>query len=74
MYLRSLASDLNLDHCWNFLEGKKKQDRGFRVFKLAESNFKPWNAEVPHDAPALEKQLELHVDHIRDGRTADDPL
>jgi len=57
------------------LEGKKTQpDRGFRVFKLAESNFKPWNAEVPHDAPALEKQLELHVDHIRDGRTADDIL
>jgi len=51
-----------------------KQDRGFRVFKLAESNFKPWNAEVPHDAPALEKQLEMHVDHIRDDRTSDDLL
>lgn len=50
------------------------QDRGFRVFKLAESNFKPWNAEVTHDAPALERQLELHVDHIREGRTADDIL
>ena len=56
------------------LEGKAKQDRGFRVFKLAESNFKPWNADVPHDAPALEKQLDLHVDHIRDNRTADDLL
>ena len=51
-----------------------KQDRGFRVFKLAESNFNPWNADVPHDASALEQQLELHVDHIRDGRTADDLL
>ena len=56
------------------LDGGQRQDRGFRVFKLAESNFKPWNAEVPHDAPALEKQLELHVDHIRDGRTATDLL
>ena len=56
------------------LDGGKKQDRGFRVFKLAESNFKPWNADVPHDAPALAQQLELHVDHIRDGRTADDLL
>jgi adenine-specific DNA-methyltransferase len=56
------------------LEGTKKQDRGLRVFKLAESNFKPWDAEVPHDAPALEKQLELHVEHIREGRTADDLL
>ena len=52
----------------------KKQDREFKVFKLAESNFKPWNADVPHDAPTLEKQLDLHVDHIRDGRTAEDLL
>ena len=56
------------------LEGAKPQDRGFKVFKLAESNFKPWNADVPHDTQALEKQLDLHVDHIRDGRTADDLL
>lgn len=51
-----------------------KQDRGFKVFKLAESNFKPWNAEAPQEAGALEKQLDLHVDHIREDRTADDLL
>ncbi|MGH8071872.1 MAG: site-specific DNA-methyltransferase [Candidatus Entotheonellia bacterium] len=56
------------------LDGAKNQDRGFRVFKLAESNFTPWNAEIPHDAAALERQLELHVDHIRAGRTAQDLL
>lgn len=56
------------------LEDTAKPDLGFRVFKLAESNFKPWNAEVPHEAPALERQLELHVDHIREDRTADDIL
>jgi len=56
------------------LDGKQKQDRGFRVFKLAESNFNPWNAEVPHEVGVLENQLDLHVDHIRDGRTADDLL
>ena len=50
------------------------QDRGFKVFKLSESNFKPWNAEGPQEAGALEKQLDLHVDHIREGRTADDLL
>jgi adenine-specific DNA-methyltransferase len=27
------------------LEGKTKQKRGFRVFKLAESNFTPWDTE-----------------------------
>ncbi|MGA8139691.1 MAG: site-specific DNA-methyltransferase [Desulfobaccales bacterium] len=56
------------------LDDASKQYLGFRVFKLAESNFKLWNAEVPHDAQALERQLELHVDHIREGRTADDIL
>lgn len=56
------------------LHDTSRQDRGFRVFKLAESNFKSWNAEVPHDAPALERQLEMHVDHVLEGRTADDIL
>ncbi|HVS27129.1 MAG TPA: site-specific DNA-methyltransferase [Burkholderiales bacterium] len=56
------------------LEGATKQDRGFRVFKLSESNFKPWNAEVAHEAKVLEQQLEMHVDHFREGRTAEDLL
>ncbi|MCP9448256.1 MAG: site-specific DNA-methyltransferase [Nitrospira sp.] len=56
------------------LEGAKPQDRGFKVFKLAESNFTPWNADLPHDEKALERQLELHIDHIREGRTAEDLL
>ena len=49
-------------------------DRGFRVFKLAGSNFTEWDARLPHDSDTLEKQLELHVDHIRQGRTSDDLL
>lgn len=57
------------------LEGNQKQDYGFRVFKLAESNFKTWNANVPSgDVSALKEQLELHIDHIREGRTAEDIL
>ncbi len=57
------------------LEGAEKQDRGFRVFKLSESNFKPWNANLPTgDVTALKQQLELHIDHIREGRTAEDIL
>ena len=50
------------------------QDRGFRVFKLAESNFKAWDASAPKDGVALEKQLELHIEHVRAGRTSDDIL
>ncbi|WP_205617154.1 site-specific DNA-methyltransferase [Pelomicrobium methylotrophicum] len=55
------------------LEGQK-QDRGFRVFKLAESNFKVWDATAPKDAESLAQQLELHVDHIREGRSEQDIL
>lgn len=51
-----------------------KQDRGFRVFKLTESNFKGWEASVPKDSTALAQQLELHIDHIREGRTSEDIL
>jgi adenine-specific DNA-methyltransferase len=56
------------------LEQAKNLDCGFRVFKLAESNFKPWDAEAPADAESLAKQLELHVHHLRDGRTEQDIL
>jgi adenine-specific DNA-methyltransferase len=56
------------------LDGGTAPDRGFRVFKLAESNFKPWNAQVAHDAQALEEQLDLHVDHVREGRSNEDLL
>lgn len=51
-----------------------RPDRGFRVYKLAESNFTEWDARVKHDGEALEKQLELHVKHIREGRSTDDIL
>ncbi|MHB1097181.1 MAG: site-specific DNA-methyltransferase [Gemmatimonadaceae bacterium] len=56
------------------LGGATKQDRGFRVFKLAESNFTPWDADAPPDAGALARQLQLHVAHVRDGRTPSDLL
>jgi adenine-specific DNA-methyltransferase len=56
------------------LKGGERPDRGFRVFGLAESNLKPWNAEASKDASGLAQQLELHIDHIRDGRTAEDIL
>jgi len=53
----------------------QKQNRSFRVFKLAESNFKAWDANLPTgDVAVLKQQLELHIDHIRDGRTAEDIL
>jgi len=53
---------------------KGKQDRGFRVFKLAESNFKAWDTSASKDGMTLEKQLELHIEHILEGRTSEDIL
>lgn len=50
-------------------------DLGFKVFKLAESNFKTWNPAVPYgDTAALEEQLTLHIDHIKPGRSQEDIL
>lgn len=57
------------------LKGEQKQDGGFRVFKLAESNFKTWTADLPTgDVAVLKKQLDLHINHIRDARTPEDIL
>ena len=56
------------------LEKKDEPDYGFRVYKLAESNFKTWDANIPHEASELEKQIELHIDHIRKDRSSDDIL
>ncbi len=56
------------------LDAAGGQDRGFRVFRLAESNFTTWDAQVAHEPKALQNQLDFHVDHIRDERTPDDIL
>jgi adenine-specific DNA-methyltransferase len=50
------------------------QDRGFRVFKLAESSFNVWDAQPSRQLAAFEEQLRLHVDNVRDERSADDVL
>ncbi len=49
-------------------------DNGFRVYKLAESNFSTWNATVEHNKEKIARQLELHIDHVRDDRTSEDIL
>jgi len=50
------------------------QDLGFRVFRLAESNFKVWDATIPHEEGALARQLDLIADHLREGRRSEDIL
>ena len=53
---------------------EKNQDRGFRVFKLAESNFTPWDGSIGQSPEALSHQIEMHIEHIRQGRTDQDIL
>lgn len=71
--VRRVIKKLSDEEAGQFQLGET-QDRGFRVFKLAESNFKGWEAFVPKDGNALVQQLELHIDHIREGRSSEDIL
>ncbi len=68
--VRRVIAKLNTDDP----DGATRQERGFRVFKLAESNIVPWDGGMSHDETILTDQLELHVDHVRDDRSADDVL
>ncbi|NLS91606.1 MAG: site-specific DNA-methyltransferase [Planctomycetaceae bacterium] len=73
--VRRTITKLNDDDAGKLdLDGGSKPDRGFRVFKLDQSNFTTWDAAIRHDPAVLERQLELHIEHIRDGRTDDDIL
>jgi adenine-specific DNA-methyltransferase len=55
-------------------ESAARRDLGFRAFRLSESNFLPWNANVPSDSTELVKQLELHIDHVRESSSSEDLL
>lgn len=73
--LRSAIDKLNAAEMQTLDIGTaSKQDRGFRVFRLAQSNVKEWDAEIQHDVAALEEQLSLGVDHLRQGRNDADIL
>ena len=53
---------------------EKQQDRGFRVFKLAESNFTPWDGSIDQSPEDISRQMEMHIEHVRQGRTDEDIL
>ena len=51
-----------------------RPDLGFKVFKLDKSCFKIWEAENVEENTKLEKQLQLHIDHIDPKSTQEDIL
>lgn len=46
-----------------------KNDLGFKVFKLSESNFKQWQQIKNKDSKALEEQMKLFVDPVAETAT-----
>jgi adenine-specific DNA-methyltransferase len=49
----------------------KKQDLGFKVFKLSDSNFKQWQQIEGKDAKALAEQIKLFVDPVAESATTE---
>ncbi len=41
-----------------------KLDLGFKVFKLAKSNFNVWNSSLQKEPEAIQTALEIHTEHI----------
>jgi adenine-specific DNA-methyltransferase len=57
------------------LQLDSKPDVGFRLYKLAGSNFKTWNADYQlENANAVADQLRLHIDHVLPDRSQADIL
>jgi adenine-specific DNA-methyltransferase len=48
----------------NLITNTSKTDLGFKVFKLAPSNFKIWDSAVEKQPEIIQTQLELHTEHI----------
>ncbi|MGC9354149.1 MAG: site-specific DNA-methyltransferase [Mariniphaga sp.] len=50
---------------------QEKQDLGFKVFKLSESNFKIWRSRGIETAEELEKQMALFTDPVSENAAAE---
>jgi len=53
------------------IEELKNQDLGFKVLKLADSNFKQWQQITGKDKQALEEQMKLFVDPVAKNATTE---
>ncbi len=51
------------------LNGSGQQDRGFKVFKLTESNFKIWDGTAPQNVEQLSVLLQEFAENVRPGTT-----
>ena len=58
-----------IENMKNKIEQLKAQDLGFKVLKLADSNFKQWQQIEGKDAKALAEQMKLFVDPVSESAT-----
>jgi adenine-specific DNA-methyltransferase len=77
--VRRVVKRFEADESTQPVLGDVAKDRGFRAFKLAESSFRLWDSSTldvaePAKVDALVNQLQLHIDHILDGRRPEDLL
>lgn len=74
--IRRVIKKLNEEHTEKLdLGSADVQDRGFKVLKLDQSNFKQWQKLAPDAKPEqIEKQLSLHIDHIDHAATPEELL
>ena len=66
---------LDLDPSSSTIQHPTSPDLGFRVFKLAPSNFKRWDGEAAAESEgAIQEQLEAHLDHLAGHATEESML
>jgi adenine-specific DNA-methyltransferase len=68
--VRRVIKKIDKNHAMGLnLLSEDKADRGFRVFKLDESNILQWVPSTSSDKESLSDQLSMHIEHLRQGRT-----
>lgn len=72
--VRRVIKKLESENTGTMLFDKAAPVRGFKFFKLDQSNFKAWQSGVPAQPAELAKQLDLHVEQIVENRSDDDLL
>ena len=50
-------------------QSKNSLDLGFKVFKLAPSNFKVWNSNIEKTPEAVQLAMQLHTEHVNEQAT-----
>ncbi len=50
-------------------QSKNSLDLGFKVFKLAPSNFKVWNSNIEKTSEAVQLAMQMHTEHINEQAT-----